>query len=544
MMVPKIVGLETEYGIARQKGPASLQATRNFFLGAVPDPIAWDYGTESPAHDAREGFYSATPFAPEGEHRLTAEQLDAAKSVANPDATSEATTDPTVSASVRFTVDRELSTILVNGARFYIDHAHPEYCTPECATVQEVVAQDKAGEYLLMQMVRHYNQICTPEQQVRLYKNNSDHQGHSYGCHENYLMQAQTYENLFNNRGQWLYAYLAPFLVTRQVFCGAGKVGSEHRSDWVDFQISQRADFFERVIGLQTTHTRPIINTRDEPHARPSQFRRLHVICGDANLAEWSTYLKVAVTQLVLAMLEAGGLNLSADVMLADPVAAIQLISQDPTLSAVVDLEHKQRKYKALHIQRIYVEAARRYLDQDRELQATWQQIWEDWARVIDWLETKPEALDSYLDWRIKWNFLRTQTARKDLSWQHPIVRELDVKYHYLDEEHGFFYLLEKRGQIKRWLPATAIEDAMHHPPQSTRAYIRGQLIQKYRSQLVSANWDVLTFRQTAAAAQRLLRLRLPDPTVRGQEKLQAAFAVETSFEDMATALMQMTAEG
>ncbi len=533
MPVPKIMGIETEYGIARRNRTASLQATRDFFKAVCDELILWDYATESPTKDARGISYLGATLSPDEKNAIPIQ--DQAQLSDNYDDGEDIVDHPTIALSI----ESDLSTVLSNGARFYIDHAHPEYCTPECVTARELVAHDKAGEYLLRQWVDQFNQECEPDHQVILYKNNSDHQGHSYGCHENYLMDASTYENLFNNRGHWLYAYLLPYLVSRQVFCGAGKVGLERGTGQVDYQISQRPDFFERVIGLQTTHTRPIINTRDEPHANPVHFRRLHVICGDANMAEWSTYLKVGVTQLILAMLEAGALKLSDDVMLSDPVGAFKIISRDPHLKATVELECGGRKYTALQIQRVFVEAARHYLDSAPVINARWGQVWEDWARVINWLETDPEALDECLDWRIKWKFIQAQLDRKGLNWQHAHAREMDIKYHQLDIETGFFYLLRETGQVEDWLTDDEVKKAMSQPPASTRAYLRGYFIRKYADQMSSANWDVLTFLIGSGEEARLLRLRMSNPAAYTRAEVEPILKADLELEKVISNLKE-----
>ncbi len=531
MPVPKIVGVETEYGIALRSGVASLRVTQDFFERGWDRAIPWDYATESPAKDARALSYAAAGSS--SGWRRTA---PAAQPLPAPGDEAEDDSQNTRS-SVALSIDSSLSTILPNGARFYIDHAHPEYCTPECAAASELVAYDKAGERLLMHMLKRYNEKRDPDDQVLLYKNNSDHQGHSYGCHENYLMAADVYEDLFNDKAHWLYAYLVPYLVSRQIFCGAGKVGVEQGASQLDYQLSQRADFFECVIGLQTMYDRPIINTRDEPHADPVRFRRLHVICGDANMAEWSTYLKVAVTQLVLTMLEAEAFQLTEDVVLCDPVTAIKTISHDPGLAARVRLEHGQRRYSGLEIQKVFLEAARRYLDRDAAANSQWGQVWEDWAQVIGWLEREPEALDRRLDWRIKRRFLQSQLERKGVNWQDPLAREMDIKYHQLDYRAGFYYLLLDAGLVDTLLSEDEIDQAMLAPPGSTRAYLRGRCAQDYPDQVLSANWDVISLRVASADDTRAVRLRLPDPAGYTKPEVEPILEANAELERVVTEL-------
>ena len=235
-----------------------------------------------------------------------------------------------------------MNAVLTNGARYYVDHAHPEYSTPECADPLEVTLFDKAGERILARSMDAARRLLPAGQEIVVYKNNSDGKGNSYGCHENYLVDRNVpFASLVRN--------LIPWFVTRQVFTGAGKVGSENGADACDYQISQRADFFEEEVGLETTLKRPIVNTRDEPHADPQKYRRLHVIVGDANLCEVATFLKVGTTAIVLAMIEDGFID--KDLSISSPVAAIKPVSHDPTLQATVD----SRVARALHVDRAAV---------------------------------------------------------------------------------------------------------------------------------------------------------------------------------------------
>ena len=216
-----------------------------------------------------------------------------------------------------------MNAVLTNGARYYVDHAHPEYSTPECSDPLQAVLFDKAGERILARSMDAARRLLPAGQEIVVYKNNSDGKGNSYGCHENYLVDRNVpFAMLVRN--------LMPWFVTRQVFTGAGKVGAENGADAVDYQISQRADFFEEEVGLETTLKRPIVNTRDEPHADPQKYRRLHVIVGDANLCEVATFLKVGTTAIVLAMIEDGFID--KDLSIASPVPSMRTVSHDPTL--------------------------------------------------------------------------------------------------------------------------------------------------------------------------------------------------------------------
>ncbi len=264
MAIPKVCGIETEYGVTLRGAadPNPVLASSMLINGYVEHhKVGWDFEDESPGNDAR-GFAREGAMPPEIETHL-------------------------------------VNTVLTNGARYYVDHAHPEYSTPECSDALELVCADKAGERILARSMLAARRLTEPGQEIVVYKNNSDGKGNSYGTHENYLVdRAVPFSTLVRN--------LLPWFVSRQVFTGAGKVGSENGAAAVDYQISQRADFFEEEVGLETTLKRPIVNTRDEPHADPQAYRRLHVIAGDANLCEVATFLKVGTTAIVLAMVEDG----------------------------------------------------------------------------------------------------------------------------------------------------------------------------------------------------------------------------------------------
>ncbi|MSX80562.1 MAG: proteasome accessory factor PafA2, partial [Actinobacteria bacterium] len=298
MAIAKVCGIETEYGIVVRGSDlnpiAASSLLINAYLGAINRRITWDFVDETPGNDAR-GFRLEDAFPPEVETHL-------------------------------------VNAVLTNGARYYVDHAHPEISTPECANALEVVRFDRAAEEIIRASMTAANRMVGPDAEVIVHKNNSDGKGNSYGCHENYLVARST---PFGR----LVQQITPHFVTRQVFCGAGKVGSELAgvtSSEVPFQLSQRADFFEEEVGLETTLKRPIVNTRDEPHCDPVKYRRLHVIVGDANLSEVATYLKVGTTAIVLAMIEDDAFGV--DLSLAHPVRAIHQVSQDPSLAQVVEL--------------------------------------------------------------------------------------------------------------------------------------------------------------------------------------------------------------
>lgn len=507
-LVPKIVGIETEYALASRNGIATFQLPREFFEFTVKNPIAWDYRLESAARDARNPWIPSSGSS----DTLMAQPLQ------------DSLSQDVQANKIQAVISRDLSTVLPNGARFYIDHAHPEWSSPECLTAEDAALYDKAGERFLMSLVDTFNQSREPGSTIVLYKNNSDHQGHSYGCHENYLIDAKVYEDLFNSKAHQLYTYLLPYFITRQIFCGAGKVGTENGSGQVDYQLSQRADFFESIVGLQTTHHRPIINTRDEAHALSNRWRRLHVICGDSNLSAWSTYLKIGVTQIILSLLESQCVRLPSKIMLADPLAAIRAISQDPSLKVKIRLDGRRAKYTALDIQKVYLDISRKFLDKNAEAKLQWENVWQDWAQVIQWLEESNEVLDRRLDWRIKRKFLNSHIQRKKIGWDDPQAKELDIKYHALDEQQGIYFILSKNGLIDELFAHEQIRMAVSTPPSDTRAYMRGQLVKRYSDQISSMNWDAVSFANADALGDKSLRLDMTNPMMYNKHQVADFF--------------------
>jgi proteasome accessory factor A len=352
MAFPKIIGSETEYGLMVQNDPefdsiATALLLVNSYNADQSLKLLWDYDQEEPLVDAR-GF-----------------EIDEEYDV--PD----------------YQDNMAINKILPNGARYYVDHAHPEFSTPECSNVLDVMRYEKAGERILNLSRLGANQLLPLGRNIIIYKNNSDQKGNSYGYHENYLMDRRT-------PFQTIVEQLIPFLVSRQVVCGAGKVGAENGADPVEYQISQRADFFETEIGLDTMVKRPIINTRDEPHADRDRYRRLHVIVGDANMSEYTTYLKVGITTVVLQMIEEG--FLAEDVALRNPVRALKEISHDPTCKALVTLKNG-KKMTAVELQRCFHEAALRYLEAHADCHPTYPDIVVEWGTVLDRLAVDPMQL-------------------------------------------------------------------------------------------------------------------------------------------------------
>ncbi|CAN5396717.1 depupylase/deamidase Dop [soil metagenome] len=456
MALPKVCGIETEYGIVvrgAENNPVTASSTLiNAYVSATtrkPDArVGWDFEDEQPANDAR-GFSLDDVFAPEIETTL-------------------------------------VNAVLTNGARYYVDHAHPEISIPEVTTAFEAVRWDRAAEEIIRSSMRHARSLLPDGGEIVIHKNNSDGKGNSYGCHENYLMSRET---PFGR----IVSQITPHFVSRQVFCGAGKVGCElsgRPHDDVPYQLSQRADFFEEEVGLETTLKRPIVNTRDEPHCDPQKYRRLHVIVGDANMSEVATYLKVGTTAIVLAMIEDDALG--DDWELGNPVAAIRQVSHDPTLTRTIMLRDGRRA-TALEIQFGILERARKY-ERSHGLAAVDESVGADvldrWEQVLTGLERDPASVGNWVDWVAKRRLVDGFAARHDVAPGAAKLKAIDLQYHDLRAERC---LALRAGLDTLVEPADAIS-AMTEPPTTTRAYFRGRCLAKYPDDIVAANWDSLVF--------------------------------------------------
>jgi proteasome accessory factor A len=319
-----------------------------------------------------------------------------------------------------------------------------------------------------------------------LYKNNTDNKGASYGAHENYLMRRST---PFSD----IVRHLTPFFVSRQVVCGAGRVGIGQDGRDHGFQVSQRADYFEVEVGLETTLKRPIINTRDEPHADPEKYRRLHVIIGDANLAEVSTYLKVGTTALVLAMIEDRFINV--DLAVDQPVRSLRAVSHDPTLRELVTL-NDGRKLTAVQLQMEYLDLARKFVE-DRlgsDVDAQTSDVLLRWESVLTRLETDPMACAGELDWVAKLQLLQQYRDRDGLDWDDAKLHLIDLQYSDVRPDKGLYHRLVRMGRIERLLNDEEVAAAMHHPPEDTRAYFRGRCLEQYADRIAAASWDSVIF--------------------------------------------------
>jgi proteasome accessory factor A len=449
--VPKVCGIETEYGVAlRGAADANPVLASSMLINGYVEhrKIGWDFDDESPGRDAR-GFAREGAAPPEVETHL-------------------------------------VNTVLTNGARYYVDHAHPEYSTPECSDALELVCADKAGERVLARSMQAARRILPAGQEIVVYKNNSDGKGNSYGTHENYLVDRSV-------PFATLVRHLLPWFVSRQVFTGAGKVGAENGANQVGFQISQRADFFEEEVGLETTLKRPIVNTRDEPHADPQKYRRLHVIAGDANLCEVATLLKVGTTAIVLALIEDEFVD--KDLSVVGPVAAMRVVSHDPTCRATVELGDGGT-CTAVELQYEFLRLARKYAD-ETGLEACGGEevgnlVLDRWEATLGALERDPSTLEGQLDWVTKLGLLRAYVERDGLDWEDPKLSLLDLQYHDIRPDRSLYERLVRAGKVERLVDEAEVITAMTEPPSSTRAFFRGRCLARWPDAIVAANWDSL----------------------------------------------------
>ena len=477
MAVPKICGIETEFGIAHtgteDANPiAASSLLINSYLSEVErtgegGPAAgvnWDFEDEMPGNDIR-GIAPLGSLAPEIETHL-------------------------------------VNAVLTNGARYYVDHAHPELSTPECSNALDVTRYDKAGELILIRSMEAAAQVLPYGQELVVYKNNSDGKGNSYGCHENYLMARTT--PFFQ-----IVVHATAHLVTRQIFTGSGKVGSEApglTTKEVPFQITQRADFFEEEVGLETTLKRPIINTRDEPHADARHYRRLHVITGDANMSEMATFLKVGTTAIVLAMVEDN--VLPREFRFRTPVQAMRQVSYDLSLDLSLELADGTSA-TALEIQWDLLDQARKYADShglDAVGGPVGEMVIDRWEQVLTGLEADPMNLARQLDWVAKYRLIQGLAERHGLRPDDARLAALDLQYHDLRPERS----VAARVGLESLVSAGDARSAISEPPADTRAYFRGQCLKRWAPSIVAANWDSIVF---DVGDEPLRRVPMMEPT-------------------------------
>jgi Pup amidohydrolase len=481
MTARRIMGTEIEYGISVPGDPSAnpvITSTQIVlaYAAAAEVPRArrarWDYEVESPLRDAR-GFDLGPSAGPP------------------PDA---GDLDDLGAANV----------ILTNGARLYVDHAHPEFSAPEVTTARDAVIWDKAGERVMEDAAERAATVPGAPR-IQLYKNNIDNKGASYGSHENYLCARQTpFPTIITG--------LTPFFASRQVVVGSGRVGLGASGDEPGFQLSQRADYIEVEVGLETTLKRGIINTRDEPHADADKYRRLHVIIGDATLAEYSTFLKVGATALVLSMIE-DSVRFD-DLRLLEPVRSVHRISHDPTLQVTVDLSDG-RKMTALDLQRVYLERAWEHEGRDGEIEPMTREVLDIWQGVLDDLGTDPMRCADRLDWVAKLKLLESYRDRDQLPWDSPKLNLIDLQYSDVRQTKGLYNKLVQRGSIKRLVTEEEVRSAVTNPPEDTRAYFRGRCLERYPAEVAAASWDSVIF---DLGRESLVRIPTLEP-LRGTRK-------------------------
>jgi proteasome accessory factor A len=516
------MGIETEYGVLQPGKPmanpmlmSSQVVTTYRALAARSDGARgrarWDYDDEDPLQDAR-GFH--VPRASAHPSLLTDDPTRAAPSgpVASPGAGEQ--TEASFQEVARPTTEEyddpsAANVILTNGARLYVDHAHPEYSSPEVTVPHDVVCWDVAGERVMLAASRELDQV--PGGSVVLYKNNVDGKGASYGTHENFLVDRDVPFGV-------LVEMLTPFLVTRQVFAGSGRVGLGPTGEEHGFQISQRADYVEAEVGLETTLRRPIVNTRDEPHADRQRWRRLHLIIGDANLLETATYLKTGTTSLVLFVvehLEELGPQVRARLAalrLADPVGDVQRVSRDLDLTARLTLADG-RELTALEVQHEYLEAAveasERLAGADG-VDAPTRDVLARWASVLDRLGTDRAACARDVEWVAKLRLLDRLRERDGLEWGHPRLAAMDLQWSDVRPERGIYHRLLAAGAVDRVVTEREVGAAVHHAPEDTRAFFRGEVMARYGDQVSAASWDSVIF--DVPGAPSLQRVPMMDP--------------------------------
>jgi len=515
--VMRVMGSETEYGIHAPSAPganatmmsarviqAYAQVTRQRAAGGAE--TRWDYTDEEPLHDARGWTVERAAADPE---QLTDRPpvLDA-ESVALAYGRGELERDGEDESGSLL-----MNMVLGNGARLYVDHAHPEYSSPEVTNPHDAVVWDAAGDLVALAAVRRL--AADPElPPINLYKNNTDNKSVSYGSHENYLMpRSVPFGDIV--RG------LTPFFITRQVICGAGRVGLGQDSSRAGYQISQRADFFETEVGLETTIRRPIINTRDEPHATADKYRRLHVIIGDANLSETANYLKFGTTAAVLSLIEAG---LAPRIEVHDPVAALQSVSHDTSLTGTLRLKDG-RRVTALDIQWMYHEAASKLaqetgvgdaVDGDGHTHA----LLDRWAATLTSLDGDRTAAASSVEWLAKLSLLEGYRQRDGLDWSDARLGLVDLQWADIRPEKGLYHRLLARGRMQRVATEAEIQRAVGEPPSDTRAFFRGRCVGRFGHDLVGASWDSVIF--DLPGRGKLQRVPTREP-LRGTEALTGA---------------------
>jgi proteasome accessory factor A len=465
------MGLENEYGISSKLNTDPITLSNRIVFAyakhVYPESnIRWDYDVENPLRDAR-GF-------------------DISRADADPSQlTDEGQAIPNL--------------VLPNGARFYVDHAHPEYAAPEVLNPIDITKWDLAGEQI-MKVAVALDAKEFPEDKIRVFKNNVDNKGSSYGTHENYQMNRST-------QFSKIVAGLTPHFITRQIFCGAGRIGIGQKSENIGYQISQRADYIEAHVGLETTMKRPIINTRDEPHADPKIRRRLHVIIGDANMSDFANILKVGSTALVISMIEDEFVDFD-EVDLLNPVGVVKDISHDLDMKNIY-LTNSGKKFSAIDIQEWYLEKSKSYLSQIGYDDNS-RQVIDFWEQALMGLRNNKDDLADRVDWIAKLALLNRYKEKQNLTLNDDLIQSLDFKYSEITSDDGIAQVLRRKNFLKQYLEASEVDKAISEPPTDTRAWFRGKALSKFSKSIAAASWDSLIL--DIDKNQPLFRISTTDP--------------------------------
>ncbi|WP_282944312.1 depupylase/deamidase Dop [Cellulomonas endometrii] len=520
MTVRRVMGIETEYGVLQPGRPNANPMLLSSHVVAVHAAARqggrakarWDYDDEDPLQDAR-GFHlqraAAHPSLLTDDPQRPAPSGDVPGGAPADDPAADGPQEVARSLVEEYEDPGAANVILTNGARLYVDHAHPEYSSPEVTNPLDAVRWDRAGELVMLASVRALASTPAMPDAV-LYKNNVDGKGATYGTHENFLVdRAVPFVDLA--------ARLMPFLVTRQVFTGAGRVGLGQRGEEPGFQLSQRADYIEAEVGLETTLRRPIVNTRDEPHADPDRWRRLHVIIGDANLLEVPTYLKLGTTSLVLWLIErvasgeAKDLGATLDrLSLADPVRAVHTVSHDLTLTERLPLADG-RRLTAIEVQREYLVAVRTAIGRGAaDVDPQTADVLARWGSLLERLATDPASCAREVEWLAKLRLLEGLRRRDHLEWDHPRLAAVDLQWSDVRPERGLYHRLVGAGAVERLVTDADVAAAVTDPPEDTRAYFRGRTIARFGAHVSAASWDSVVF--DVPGAPTLQRVPMRDP--------------------------------
>lgn len=499
MTIVRPMGTETEFGVLAPSTPGANAMVLSSHVvsayysqsrgGGAGTAVGWDFTGEDPLADLR-GFHLR--------------RSEADPSMLTDDPHMPAPSGPVGATRVlrptrsQVRLPQAASCVLSNGARFYVDHAHPEYSSPECTTPAQAVLYDRAGEVVAR---RSMEALAASGEQIVLYKNNVDGKGASYGAHENYLLRRDVDFDALTR-------LLLPFFITRPVVCGAGRVGIGQASQTPGFQISQRADYVENTVGLETTFNRPLVNTRDEPHAQASRWRRLHVIGGDANQFDVSAYLRLGTTAAVAWFAENGNLEALADLQPAgDPVAETWNVSHDPTL----DYEIATRgagSLRAVDIQRIYAETIAAAMEAAGSVDEDTRALLDRWTNVLDLLANRPMEAASQVEWVAKYQLLDAMRQRIGSGWEHPKLQAMDLQWADLRPQTSLVASLDAAGRVERLFTSWEVDQALTQPPAGTRAWVRGRAVSQL-PQLQRASWSSLLF---DLGDPDLVRVGLPDP--------------------------------